>query len=87
MKGKKKEGKCHIAEKKTTQAEESPSTSLQEKETCWLRRAVSPLHHKASRQNEQMGIWREGRKGKGYIGVPAYVGSLAAAKKVLSCSE
>eukprot|EP00983_Pelagomonas_calceolata_P045620 1139829-Pelagomonas_calceolata.AAC.1 len=29
-----------------------------EKETHWLRRAVSPLHHETARQNMLMGIWR-----------------------------
>eukprot|EP00983_Pelagomonas_calceolata_P129691 1161626-Pelagomonas_calceolata.AAC.5 len=29
-----------------------------EKETHWLRRALSPLHHKATEQEVLMGIWR-----------------------------
>eukprot|EP00983_Pelagomonas_calceolata_P049654 1141618-Pelagomonas_calceolata.AAC.2 len=29
-----------------------------EKETHWLRRAVSLLHHKATKKKKLMGIWR-----------------------------
>eukprot|EP00983_Pelagomonas_calceolata_P107678 1159374-Pelagomonas_calceolata.AAC.1 len=31
---------------------------MKEKETCWLRRAVSPLHHKATKKKVLMGTWR-----------------------------
>eukprot|EP00983_Pelagomonas_calceolata_P022875 719889-Pelagomonas_calceolata.AAC.1 len=34
----------------------SPSTK--EEETHWLRRAVSLLHHKATKKKELIGIWR-----------------------------
>eukprot|EP00983_Pelagomonas_calceolata_P077832 1154030-Pelagomonas_calceolata.AAC.1 len=33
-------------------------TSITEKETHWLRRAVSPPHHKAARKKKLMWIWR-----------------------------
>eukprot|EP00983_Pelagomonas_calceolata_P061974 1147076-Pelagomonas_calceolata.AAC.3 len=45
-------------ERQTTQAVETLPTSITEKETRWLRRAVSPLHHKAVKQKMLMGIWR-----------------------------
>eukprot|EP00983_Pelagomonas_calceolata_P016562 523028-Pelagomonas_calceolata.AAC.1 len=35
--------------RKTTQAEETLPTSVKEKETHWLRRAVTLLHHKATK--------------------------------------
>eukprot|EP00983_Pelagomonas_calceolata_P041590 1138148-Pelagomonas_calceolata.AAC.2 len=31
---------------------------MKEKETFWLRRAVSPLHHEATEQKELMRTWR-----------------------------
>eukprot|EP00983_Pelagomonas_calceolata_P085918 1156651-Pelagomonas_calceolata.AAC.2 len=43
--------------RKTTQAEETLPTSIKEKETHWLRRAVSLLHHKATKKKKLMGIW------------------------------
>eukprot|EP00983_Pelagomonas_calceolata_P011710 377284-Pelagomonas_calceolata.AAC.1 len=36
--------------RKTTQAEDRQRTSLEEKETYWLRRAVSPLHQNGGGQ-------------------------------------
>eukprot|EP00983_Pelagomonas_calceolata_P021732 681379-Pelagomonas_calceolata.AAC.1 len=33
------------------------TTSMKEKETHWLKRAVS-LHHKATKQKKVMGFWR-----------------------------
>eukprot|EP00983_Pelagomonas_calceolata_P009989 323992-Pelagomonas_calceolata.AAC.2 len=39
-------------------AEENLPTSMKEKEAHWLRRALSPLHHKYSKQKALMGIWR-----------------------------
>eukprot|EP00983_Pelagomonas_calceolata_P039226 1137083-Pelagomonas_calceolata.AAC.1 len=44
--------------RKIAPAEETPPTSLKEKERHWLRRAVSPLNHKATKQKVLMGIWR-----------------------------
>eukprot|EP00983_Pelagomonas_calceolata_P070157 1150673-Pelagomonas_calceolata.AAC.1 len=38
------------------QAEETTPTSIKEKETNWLRSAVSPLHHRAAKQKGLMGI-------------------------------
>eukprot|EP00983_Pelagomonas_calceolata_P127668 1161429-Pelagomonas_calceolata.AAC.7 len=43
------------------QAVGSLPASIKEKETHWLRRAVSPLHHKAAKQKMPMGIWRVAR--------------------------
>eukprot|EP00983_Pelagomonas_calceolata_P059459 1145922-Pelagomonas_calceolata.AAC.11 len=34
------------------------STSIKEKETHWLRRAVSLLNHKATKKKKLIGIWR-----------------------------
>eukprot|EP00983_Pelagomonas_calceolata_P134549 1162070-Pelagomonas_calceolata.AAC.14 len=34
------------------------SPHIKEKETHWLRRAVSPLHHEATKQKMLMGTWR-----------------------------
>eukprot|EP00983_Pelagomonas_calceolata_P101988 1158756-Pelagomonas_calceolata.AAC.3 len=42
----------------TRKAEETPYTSNKEKETHWLRRAMSHLHHEATKQRTLMGIWR-----------------------------
>eukprot|EP00983_Pelagomonas_calceolata_P039237 1137091-Pelagomonas_calceolata.AAC.1 len=39
-------------------AEETLPTSTKEKETHWLRGAVSLLHHKAAKKKKLMGIWR-----------------------------
>eukprot|EP00983_Pelagomonas_calceolata_P038780 1136917-Pelagomonas_calceolata.AAC.5 len=44
--------------KKTTQADETLPISIKEKEAHWLRRAVSPLHHKDVKERVLMGIWR-----------------------------
>eukprot|EP00983_Pelagomonas_calceolata_P115857 1160245-Pelagomonas_calceolata.AAC.2 len=38
--------------------EETLPTSIKEKETYWLKKAVSPLHHKDYKKNNLMGIWR-----------------------------
>eukprot|EP00983_Pelagomonas_calceolata_P061477 1146848-Pelagomonas_calceolata.AAC.3 len=43
---------------KTTKAEEALPTSIKDKETHWLRRAVSLLHQKATKKEKLMGIWR-----------------------------
>eukprot|EP00983_Pelagomonas_calceolata_P059501 1145946-Pelagomonas_calceolata.AAC.1 len=43
---------------KTTQPEETLLTSIRKKETHWLKRSVSPLHHKAMNLKVLMGIWR-----------------------------
>eukprot|EP00983_Pelagomonas_calceolata_P047958 1140858-Pelagomonas_calceolata.AAC.4 len=43
---------------KTTQAEETLSSSIKEQETHWLRGAVRPHHHKAAKQKVLMRIWR-----------------------------
>eukprot|EP00983_Pelagomonas_calceolata_P057754 1145204-Pelagomonas_calceolata.AAC.4 len=43
--------------KETTYAEKTLPTSIKEKETHWLRRAVSPLQHKAKKK-VLMGVWR-----------------------------
>eukprot|EP00983_Pelagomonas_calceolata_P079673 1154789-Pelagomonas_calceolata.AAC.1 len=40
------------------EAEETLSTSIEEKETNWLRRALSPLHHKATEKEMLVGTWR-----------------------------
>eukprot|EP00983_Pelagomonas_calceolata_P042917 1138708-Pelagomonas_calceolata.AAC.1 len=40
------------------QAEKTLSTSIKEKETHWHRRAVSPLHHKATILKMLMETWR-----------------------------
>eukprot|EP00983_Pelagomonas_calceolata_P043165 1138792-Pelagomonas_calceolata.AAC.1 len=42
---------------KTTWAEETLPTSIKEKETHWLRRAVSPLRNKVTKRRMLMGIW------------------------------
>eukprot|EP00983_Pelagomonas_calceolata_P083942 1156261-Pelagomonas_calceolata.AAC.2 len=42
--------------KKTAEAEEALPTSIKEKETHWLRRAVSPLHHQDG-SKILVGIW------------------------------
>eukprot|EP00983_Pelagomonas_calceolata_P047735 1140769-Pelagomonas_calceolata.AAC.10 len=39
-------------------AEKTLPTSIKEKETHWLRRVVSPLHHDATKKKKLMGIWR-----------------------------
>eukprot|EP00983_Pelagomonas_calceolata_P058020 1145328-Pelagomonas_calceolata.AAC.5 len=39
-------------------AEENLPTPKKEKETHWLKRAVSPLHHEDYKKNILMGIWR-----------------------------
>eukprot|EP00983_Pelagomonas_calceolata_P095741 1158047-Pelagomonas_calceolata.AAC.2 len=38
--------------------EKALPTSIRKKETHWLGRAVSLLHHKATEQEMLMGIWR-----------------------------
>eukprot|EP00983_Pelagomonas_calceolata_P016419 518296-Pelagomonas_calceolata.AAC.1 len=40
-------------------AEETFPTLIKERETHWHRRAVSPLHHKATKQGVLVGIWRD----------------------------
>eukprot|EP00983_Pelagomonas_calceolata_P056315 1144543-Pelagomonas_calceolata.AAC.1 len=39
-------------------AEETLPSSIKEKETHWLRRAVSLLHHKAAKKKRLIGIWK-----------------------------
>eukprot|EP00983_Pelagomonas_calceolata_P058592 1145558-Pelagomonas_calceolata.AAC.2 len=50
---------CHRKKRKrkTTLAEETLLTSVKEKETHWLSRAVTPLHPKAAKQKMLMWIW------------------------------
>eukprot|EP00983_Pelagomonas_calceolata_P031097 976535-Pelagomonas_calceolata.AAC.1 len=43
--------------KKNYVGRETLPTSIKEKTTHWLRRAVSPLHHKATKQKVLTGIW------------------------------
>eukprot|EP00983_Pelagomonas_calceolata_P022194 697964-Pelagomonas_calceolata.AAC.1 len=44
--------------KEKLRRQETLPISIKEKETYWLRRDVSPLHHKATKQEVLMGIWR-----------------------------
>eukprot|EP00983_Pelagomonas_calceolata_P072700 1151829-Pelagomonas_calceolata.AAC.1 len=44
--------------RKTKYAKKILPPSIKEQEKHWLRRAVSPLHHKATQKRELMGIWR-----------------------------
>eukprot|EP00983_Pelagomonas_calceolata_P023140 728872-Pelagomonas_calceolata.AAC.2 len=48
-------------------------TPTKEKETHRLRRTVSPLHHEATKQKLQMGIWRVNTRDK----EPGQVGRLS----------
>eukprot|EP00983_Pelagomonas_calceolata_P127062 1161364-Pelagomonas_calceolata.AAC.2 len=41
--------------RKKLQAGKTLPTSIKEKETHWLRRAMSPLHHRATRRRMLMG--------------------------------
>eukprot|EP00983_Pelagomonas_calceolata_P014979 475991-Pelagomonas_calceolata.AAC.1 len=52
------EGRAGMSTYGTDLAEETLLTSIKEQETRWLRRAVSPLQHRAAKQKELMGTWR-----------------------------
>eukprot|EP00983_Pelagomonas_calceolata_P012465 399568-Pelagomonas_calceolata.AAC.3 len=76
------------------QAEKTLPSLIKEKETHWLRRAVSPLHHKATKRRSSLPHYNDNNgdlegywKGKGYIAVPAYKGSLAEAKKEMPATK